>query len=96
VGAYQGEQLVGFVYLAWDGGGCHAFVLDPTVHPAFRRRGIGGELIRRSVQAAEKEGIEWVHVDFEPALRDFYHACGFVSTDAGLLHLEGAGRRTVP
>ena len=27
-----GEQLVGFVNVAWDGG-IHAFLLDTTVHP---------------------------------------------------------------
>ncbi|HEX9921415.1 MAG TPA: GNAT family N-acetyltransferase, partial [Anaerolineae bacterium] len=36
----SGDQLVGFINLAWDGGR-HAFVLDTTVHPAFQRRGIG-------------------------------------------------------
>ena len=93
--AYQGASLVGFVRLAWDGGR-HVFVLDPTVHPEFRRRGIGRELVRRSVEVAAEQGIEWVHVDFEPALRDFYDACGFRPTEAGLIRLEGAGRRTVP
>jgi hypothetical protein len=30
--AYAGEQLVGFVNLAWDEG-LHTFLLDATVHP---------------------------------------------------------------
>lgn len=38
--AFQGDWLVGFVNLAWDGG-IHAFLLDTTVHPDVRRRGIG-------------------------------------------------------
>jgi ribosomal protein S18 acetylase RimI-like enzyme len=42
--AYYGEELVGFVNLAWDGG-LHAFLLDPTVHPEFRRCGIGTCLV---------------------------------------------------
>jgi len=84
--AYQGKQLIGFVNLAWDGGE-HAFILDTLVHPGFRRRGIGRELIRRAVSEAEKRGLKWVHVDFEPHLQDFYEECGFRHTAAGLIKL---------
>jgi len=39
VGAFDADDLVGFVHLCWDGG-APAFVLDTTVHPEHRRRGI--------------------------------------------------------
>ncbi len=84
--AFSSEHLVGFVYLAWDGAQ-HAFLLDTTVHPDFRRRGIGIELCRLAVQEASGRGVEWVHVDFEPHLREFYAKCGFVNTDAGLIRV---------
>ncbi len=84
--AYDAARLVGFVNLAWDGG-VHAFVLDTTVHPEFQRRGIGKKLIEKAVEAARKRGIEWLHVDFEPHLQDFYDKCGFKSTKAGLIKL---------
>jgi len=77
---------VGFVSLAWDGG-IHAFLLDPTVHPSLRRRGIGTELVRRAIDVARERGIHWVHVDFDPGLRPFYDACGFESTKAGIMWL---------
>jgi GNAT superfamily N-acetyltransferase len=82
--AYEGERLVGFVNLAWDGG-IHAFLLDTTVHSDVRRRGIGVQLVREAVAAGRARGVEWVHVDFEPHLRDFYHRCGFEPTEAGLI-----------
>jgi len=85
--AYAGEELIGFVRLAWDGS-VHAFLLEPTVRPDFRRRGIGRTLVERAVAVARERGMEWVHVDYEPHLRDFYRACGFASTDAGLIHLR--------
>jgi GNAT superfamily N-acetyltransferase len=85
--AYYGERLVGFVNLAWDGG-YHAFVLDTTVHPEFRRNGIGRELVKRAVAEAEGRGAEWVHVDYEPNLQSFYEQCGFVNTPAGLIRLK--------
>jgi GNAT superfamily N-acetyltransferase len=87
VGAYVGGELIGFVRLAWDGS-VHAFLLEPTVRPDYRRRGIGRSLVERAVAVARERGLEWVHVDYEPHLREFYGACGFRPTDAGLIHLR--------
>ena len=85
--AYDAGRLVGFVNLAWDGG-IHAFLLDTTVHPDWRRRGIGRGLVAHAGQIARERGMEWLHVDFDPPLRDFYLGCGFRPTDAGLMHFE--------
>ena len=85
--AYDGDRLVGFARLAWDGG-VHAFLLEPTVHPDYQRRGIGRELVARVVAVARVRGLEWVHVDYEPELAPFYAACGFRPTDAGLIRLR--------
>ena len=87
VSAYAGDELIGFVRLAWDGS-IHAFLLEPTVRPDFRRRGIGRSLVERAVAVARERGMEWVHVDYEPHLREFYQACGFTPTDAGLIRLR--------
>jgi N-acetylglutamate synthase-like GNAT family acetyltransferase len=87
VGAYADGELVGCVKLAWDGA-VHAFLLEPTVHPRLRRRGIGRTLVRRAVGVARERGLEWVHVDHEPRLTDFYRACGFEPTAAGLVRLD--------
>jgi GNAT superfamily N-acetyltransferase len=84
--AFDNAQLIGFVNIAWDGG-AHAFILDTTVAPEYRRRGIGTELVRRAAQVARDARVEWLHVDYEPHLRDFYCACGFRETEAGLLRL---------
>ncbi len=85
--AYRGQDLLGFVNLAWDGG-IHAFLLDTTVHPSVQRVGIGRSLVNRAVAAAREHGIEWIHVDYEPRLREFYRQCGFVHTEAGLIQLK--------
>ena len=86
-GAYADGALIGFVRLAWDGG-AQAFLLEPTVHPDFRRQGIGRSLVERVVAVARERGMERVHVDHTPDLRDFYRACGFTPTDAGLIRLR--------
>lgn len=85
--AYADGQLVGFVNVAWDGG-IHAFMLDTTVHPSQRRRGVGRQLVIRASDEARARGIEWLHVDFEPHLRQFYASCCFVPTEAGLMRLN--------
>lgn len=87
VSAHAGERLVGFVNVAWDGGR-HAFLLDSVVHPTCRRRGIGLALVRCAVEEARSLGAEWLHVDYEGRLADFYQRCGFRPTRAGLIALE--------
>lgn len=88
--AYVGDHLVGYVNVAWDGGQ-HAFLLDTTVHPEYRRRGIGRRLVRRARDLARGAGAEWLHVDYVPEYRGFYVACGFDDTAAGLIALHGQG-----
>jgi GNAT superfamily N-acetyltransferase len=85
--AYDQRRLIGFVYLAGDGG-LHAFLLDPTVHPDYRRRGIGRLLVGRAVELARDAGADWLHVDFEPHLTGFYQGCGFRPTPAGVIRLQ--------
>jgi ribosomal protein S18 acetylase RimI-like enzyme len=57
--AWRADELVGFVNLARDGG-IHAFVLDTTVHPYVRRRGVGRGLVKLAVEVARERGVEWV------------------------------------
>lgn len=86
--AYAAERLIGFVNVAWDGG-IHAFILDTTVHPDAQRHGVGVELVRLAAATARQQGIEWLHVDYEPHLETFYQRCGFQHTAAALLNLKG-------
>ncbi|MFD7639381.1 GNAT family N-acetyltransferase [Kitasatospora sp. NPDC059795] len=86
VAARRGGRLVGFVNVAGDGG-VHAFILDTTVHPDERRRGLGVRLVRAAAAEARAHGAEWLHVDYEPHSEDFYGRCGFRPTAAGLMRL---------
>jgi GNAT superfamily N-acetyltransferase len=87
VGAYDGEDIIGFVNIAWDGG-FHAFIPDTCVHPEYRRRGIASRLIQEAIALARKRDARWLHVDFEPHLEAFYRNCGFAPTAAGLIALQ--------
>lgn len=85
--ARDGDELVGFVNVAWDGG-IHAFILDTMVSAKAGRQGIGTRLVAVAVAEARAAGCEWLHVDFEDHLRPFYFdACGFTPTNAGLIAL---------
>ena len=87
VGAFDGEAMVGFANVAWDGG-VHAFLLDVVVEPQLQGRGIGAALVAEAARLATAAGCEWLHVDFVPDLAAFYlRACGFAQSDAGVLRL---------
>ena len=85
--AREGEALVGFVNVIWDGL-VHAWIQDTMVASGTRRRGVGAELVARATDAAREAGCEYLHVDFDDHLRAFYFdACGFRPTNAGLIEL---------
>ena len=87
IGAFEDGRLIGFVQVAWDGGP-HAFLIDTAVDPGCRRRGIGSALVAAAVEQARAAGCEWLHVDYEPHLEQFYlRGTGFRPTTAGLLRL---------
>ena len=81
--AHVGEDLAGFVNVAWDGG-VHFFLIDTTVHPAWQRRGIGTQLVRGAIDACHGHG-RWMHVDFGAELRGFYASAGFHLTENAAL-----------
>ena len=85
--AFVEDRLIGFANVAWDGRD-HAFLLDPRVDPAYRRRGVGRELVRMASVASREAGCEWLHVDYEPELAPFYEACGFAPAAAGVMRLR--------
>jgi GNAT superfamily N-acetyltransferase len=89
--AYEGRRLIGFGKIIGDGG-VHGFLLDPTVAPDCRRKGIGRRVVTRCLTEARRLGVKWVHVDYEPSLRAFYRHCGFHFTEASLVNLKSKHR----
>ena len=79
--------LVGFVNVIWDGV-VHAWIQDVMVAARTRGRGVGTEVVAHAREGAREAGCEWLHVDFDDELRDFYFsACGFRPTNGGLIQL---------
>ena len=82
------NHLIGFVNVIWDGQ-AHAWIQDVMVNSASRNLGIGSQLVAIACEATRDAGCEWLHVDFEERLSEFYfQACGFQPTTAGLIHLR--------
>jgi GNAT superfamily N-acetyltransferase len=88
VTARDGELLVGFVNVPWDGF-VHAWVQDTMVARSHRHHGIGRQLVETATEGARAAGCEWLHVDFEATLAPFYvDVCGFTPASAGLIALK--------
>ena len=57
VSAWDGEQLVGFARAISDGA-FNAYISTVAVLPAYQKRGIGRELVRRLID--DRDGIQFV------------------------------------
>jgi GNAT superfamily N-acetyltransferase len=53
--ARNGDDLAGFVNVAWDGG-AHAFILDTMVAPRMHRQGTGTRLVTLAIAEARRAG----------------------------------------
>src|SRR5512132_2063768 len=69
--ARDGNRLIGFVNVPWDGL-AHAWLQDTMVAKHARHQGVGTALVAMAVEQARQAGCEWLHVDFEGHLRPFY------------------------
>jgi hypothetical protein len=67
----------------------HAFVIDTLVAGDRRHNRIGRRLLEVAESESRAAGCEWLHVDFEEDLGDFYFgAGGFIPTSAGVIALR--------
>ena len=54
-----------------------AYIQDVTVDPAFRRQGIGSQMVAALVTRLEADGIGWVGLIAERKTHPFYRPLGF-------------------
>jgi GNAT superfamily N-acetyltransferase len=74
VGLYDGERQVGFAR-AFSDGVTIAYLADVYVHPDFRGRGLGEELVREIVDRGPLASRKWIlHTD---DAHDLYRRLGF-------------------
>jgi GNAT superfamily N-acetyltransferase len=83
--AWVGENAVGCASLAWfprmpypgHDAGLEAYLLNVYVQPAWRRRGLAGQLVEAALAAARGRGVAKVWLHASPAGRAMYLARGF-------------------
>lgn len=67
--AEEGNTMAGFTIVEWTTvpKGTVAYIQTIEVHPAWRRRGIAAELLRRAEDSSRAAGATaiWLHVDVE-------------------------------
>lgn len=80
-------RLIGYLSVLSDGI-ADAFLLDLMVHPLWRRRGIGRQLVQRAAEDVEAAGIRCLQVTFSPGLEGFYAACGFHLIKGGIIDFK--------
>ncbi len=54
-----------------------AIIQDVVVDPAFRKQGIGGDLVRFLVARLRERGVDWIGLISAPGTRAFYEELGF-------------------
>lgn len=74
VGAWAGDELVGFVRAVSDGE-FHAYIEDVVVHPNYRRRGIARHMLTRLIEVLKH--IETISLFCAPELVALYEQAGF-------------------
>lgn len=76
VGAFSGGRLIGMGRALSDGVS-DAFIQDVAVKREFRKRGIGGEIVRRLAALLKERGVDWIGLVGEPGTESFYRNLGF-------------------
>jgi ribosomal protein S18 acetylase RimI-like enzyme len=74
--ARAGGKIVAMGRVISDGAS-DAYIQDIVVLPAFRRQGIGAELIRRLTRYCVEHRIEWIGLIAEPGTLAFYEKLGY-------------------
>ena len=78
VSAHDGDRLIGFARVLADG--FVGEILDVIVLPAYRRRGVGSQLMRKLLDAATE--LTLLHLVDGSACPKFYGRFGFEAAEA--------------
>lgn len=81
------NRLVGYMSVLSDGVS-DAFLLDLTVHPECRKKGLGTRIVRRAIRDLRDAGVRCVQVTFADDLEPFYAQCGFHIFKGGIIDFK--------
>ncbi|MEA4831161.1 hypothetical protein SDC9_90888 [bioreactor metagenome] len=81
---YDGEKLIGYIDTV-SNGVTDAYIQDLMVHPDYQGKGIGTELMNRTIGYLKKHRIFMISIIFEEKLKPFYKRFGFFDMLSGQL-----------
>lgn len=82
--AKTGSEIVGYLNVPHDGKH-HAFIVDLSVHPTYRRQGVALAMLQKALDVCRSNGYEWIHLDFNEGLTPLYEKAGFKIGPAGII-----------
>jgi len=77
VSAFRGKELIGFGRIISDGY-LHAFITEMIITPAYQKKGIGKEILKRLVQEALDNDIYDIQLFAAEDKKEFYLKNGFI------------------
>ena len=75
-GAFDHGRMIGMGRAVSDNVS-DAYIQDVVVLDEYRRRGIGGEIIKILIRELKAKGIDWIGLIGEPGTEEFYARLGF-------------------
>lgn len=82
--ARKDGKLIGFIDVLSDGI-ADSYLQDLVIHPKFRRKGIGTELVKKAIRFLQKNNIKFIQVTFNPEYEEFFKRFGFHIYKAGVI-----------
>jgi ribosomal protein S18 acetylase RimI-like enzyme len=76
ISVYDGDKLIGYIDTV-SYGVTDAYIQDLIVHPEYQGKGIGTELMNRTIAYLKARKIYMISVVFEEKLLPFYKRFGF-------------------
>ena len=76
VGAFDNDRMIGMGRAVSDNVS-DAYIQDIVVLDEYRRRGIGGEIVKVLIRELKAKGIDWIGLIGEPGTEQFYTRFGF-------------------
>ncbi|MBN1382521.1 MAG: GNAT family N-acetyltransferase [Deltaproteobacteria bacterium] len=74
--AIDGDRIIGMGRAISDKSS-DAYIQDVTVAEAYRKRGIGSEIIKKIISRLQADGLSWIGLIAEKNSHEFYRQLGF-------------------
>lgn len=84
ISVYDGDKLIGYIDTV-SNGVTDTYIQDLMVHPDYQGKGIGTELMNRTIAYLKEKKIYMISVIFKEELLPFYRRFGFFPVFAGQL-----------